>query len=96
MEGGEGQVWEADAVNYPGGGRRSERGGVRPLSDRLTANDSRQSCGRSPDGAGGNDVGGVRPPSGAALIHQAERGRTRPMCPVELSDGPGSVRPMSY
>lgn len=32
----------------------------------------------------------------AALIHQAERGRTRPMCPVELSDGPGSVRPMSY
>lgn len=36
------------------------------------------------------------PLRGAALIHQAERGRTRPMCPVELSDGPGSVRPMSY
>lgn len=27
---------------------------------------------------------------GAALIRRAERGRTRPMCPPELSDGPGS------
>lgn len=81
VEGGEGQVWEADAVNYPGGGRRSERRGVRPLSDRLTANDSRQSCGRSPDRAGGNDVGGVRPPSGGGPNPPGRAGAHPPNVP---------------
>lgn len=33
-------------------------------------------------------------PFGAALIQRFERGRTRPMWPLDLSDGPGSVRPM--
>lgn len=96
MEGGEGQVWQADAVNVPGGGPWTSPGGVTPPTTRGPPTSAAKAAGGPGRRAGKIMLEECGPLRGAALIHQAERGRTRPMCPVELSDGPGSVRPMSY